>query len=228
MEPGSGCRLPARPRFSVILVAAVFSLWVTSLCAETYRWKDAEGKLNYGAVVPAEYADQPYDVISKSGLVIKHVEPEQTPLEVKAEEKIEDNSAALIAAEKRQQQSDRLLLVRYRSEEVIHEELAVEIKQLGYDYKLIDQSVASTETAIREQLRQAADQQRANLPITPGQQKSIDKLYSRRTQDERRRLSLTRKEALTRARFQEDLDRYRFLTAKPDAENTDEKPADAG
>jgi hypothetical protein len=211
----------------VILIAAIFSLSVTSLCAETYRWKDAEGKLHYGAVVPAEYADQPYDVISKSGIVIKHVEPEQTALEVKAKEEIEDNSA-LIAAEKRQQQSDRLLLVRYRSEEVIHEELAVEIKQLGYDSKLIDQSAASTEAALREQLRQAADRQRANLPITPEQQKNIDKLYSRRAQDKRRRLSLTRREAKTRARFQTDLERYRLLTAKPDTESTDETPADQG
>ena len=44
------------------------------LHADTYRWKDKDGKVHYGAVVPAEYADQPYDVLNSAGMVIDHVE----------------------------------------------------------------------------------------------------------------------------------------------------------
>ena len=62
------------PKKLAMLIAVILSLSVTSLAAETYRWKDKDGKTHYGAMVPAEYADQPYDVLNNSGQVIEHIE----------------------------------------------------------------------------------------------------------------------------------------------------------
>jgi hypothetical protein len=193
--------------------------------ADTYRWKDKEGKVHYGAAVPAEYADQPYDVLNSAGVVIDHIEDTSVPLEVIVEEKVKER-APLISDEERQRQADRLLVIQYRSEEEILAALELQLAQLGYDSRLMKQSYDSANTAIRDQVKQAADQQRANLPISAEQQKGIDGLYARRSRDEQKLATLTRRENRIRERFQADIDRYRYLTSKN--EDTDQEQEDQG
>ena len=222
---GNRRNMCAGPRIVVMLIAGIFSLSVATLAADTYRWKDKDGKVHYGAAVPAEYADQPYDVLNKAGMVIDHVEDTSVPLEVRAEQKIQER-APLISEEERARQSDRLLVIQYRSEEEIQEALELELAQLGYDKKIINQSYESTNAALREQIRQAADQQRANQQISPDQQEGIDKLYARRALDEKKRATMARREERIRSRYHADLERYRFLTS--DVETDSEEPQDQG
>ncbi len=211
-------------RVVALLIAGILSLSVTSLSADTYRWKDKDGKVHYGAMVPAEYADQPYDVLNKSGLVIRHVENTTIPLELIVAEEIQSKKP-LISDVERKRQSDRLLVIQYQSEEDINKALELELTQLGYDSKLIKQSQLSTSTAIRDQIRLAADQQRSNRKISKDQKKGIDKLYARLAQDERNMVAMAKREDRIRARFQAKLERYRFLTLeqkKPNEEHVDQ------
>lgn len=214
-----------------MLIAVVMGLSVTSLAAETYRWKDKEGKTHYGAVVPAEYADQPYDVLNNSGQVIDHVEDTSLPLEVIVEKKIKERGP-LISEETRRLQTDRLLVYRYASEEEITKALELEIAQLGYDKKVINTSYESTANAIRNQIGQAADRQRAGQQITEEQQKEMDGLYTRLAKGEKKRVAMSRRENRIRTRFLDELERYRFLTSDAEeAEETeiiDQEKADQG
>ena len=212
-------------RIMALLIAVIFCLSVTSLAADTYRWKDKEGNVHYGSAVPAEYADQPYDVLNNAGIVIKTVEDTTVPLEARAVKKVKER-APLISEEERQRQTDRLLVIQYRSEEDIASALELEIAQLGYDSRIINQSYESTNHAIRDQIRQAANQQRANQPISADQQKGINKLYARLARDNKKRTAMANREARIRARFAADLERYRFLTS--DIEDIDEEQADQG
>lgn len=212
-------KLKISPGKLAMLIAVVTGLAVTSLAAETYRWKDKDGKTHYGAVVPAEYADQPYDVLNSSGLVIERVEDTSIPLEAIVEKKIKEREP-LISEETRRIQSDRLLVFRYASEEEITNALELEIAQLGYDKKVVNTSYESTATAIRNEIGQAANRQRSGQPITEEQQKKIDSLYAMLAKDERKRAAMSKRENRIRTRFQEELERYRFLTT--DAENTEE------
>jgi hypothetical protein len=166
----------------IVVVAGSLCLLVASVSADTYRWKDKDGKTHYGAAVPAEYADQPYDVLNSAGMVIDHIEDTREPLEVRAERIVKERTP-LISDEQRKLQSDRLLVIQYSSEEAIMEALELEIAQLGYDAKIIHQSFDSTTTAIRDQVRLAADQQRAGKQIVEDQQKQINKLYRRLDRD---------------------------------------------
>ena len=212
-----------------ILVVSIFSLAASPLAADTYRWKDKDGKVHYGAAVPAEYADQPYDILNDAGMVIDRVEDTSVPLEVIAEEKIKKERAPLISEEERRIQSDRLLVIQYRSEEDISTALELQIAQLGYDARIINQSYDSTTKAIRDQIRQAADQQRANLPISEEQQKGIAQLYARRAHDEQKKAAMKRRENRIRERFQKDLERYRFLTSGNEkTEEASEEQVDQG
>ena len=211
------------PRIVAILIAGIISLSVSSLAADTYRWKDKDGKVHYGAAVPAEYAEQPYDILNKAGMVIEHVEDTSIPMEVRVEKEIQGRQP-LISNEERRRQTDRLLVIQYRSEEEINNARDLQIDQLGYDSKIINQSYDSTNNAVRDQIRQAADQQRANQQISEDQQKGIDKLYARLAKDEQKRSRMEHREKRIRDRFQADLERYRFLTS--DAGTDEERGTD--
>ena len=220
ITPVSGSKIVA------ILIAGIISLSATSVVAESYRWKDKDGKTHYGAAVPAEYRDQPYDILNNSGVVIEHVEDTSIPLEVRVEKKIKKGRAPLISQETRRIQSDKLLVIRYSSEEEILIAQELEISQLGYDIKVINQSYESTTTAIRSQIRQAADQQRAGQKISQETRKKIDHLYARLAQDEKRRTVMTNRETQIRLRYQTEIERYRYLTTE--SEESDQAPTDQG
>jgi hypothetical protein len=208
-----------------VLITGILSLSAVSVSAETYRWKDKDGKVHYGVTIPPEYAEQPYDVLNSAGIVIEHIEDTSIPQDV-IEEKKSLGRQPLISHEERRIQSDKLLVIQYESEEDIINALDLEIAQLGYDSRLIDQSYESTGTSIRNQIRQAADQQRAGQEISADLQKKIASLYKRRARDERRRSAIQHREKDIRARFQQDLDRYRTLTSEN--RKTDEEQADQG
>jgi hypothetical protein len=212
---------------TALLAAGILSLAVTSLAADTYRWKDKNGEIHYGASVPAEYADQPYDIINNSGMVIDHVEDTSIPVEAIEEKKARKKERApLISEEERRIQSDRLLVIRYSSEEEILKALDLELAQLGYDNKVINQSFESTASAIRSQISQAANQQRAGQKISAEQEKEIDHLYARHAEDKKKMAAMSDRQEKIRARYQSELERYRYLTT--DSEEEDQEPADQG
>lgn len=220
ITPVSGRKIVA------ILIAGIISLVATSVAAETFRWKDKDGKTHYGAAVPAEYADQPYDILNNAGMVIEHIEDTTIPLEVIVKKKIKKGREPLISAETRRIQSDKLLVIRYSSEEEILEAQELELAQLGYDTKVINQSHQSTTTAIRSQISKAADQQRAGQQISQETQQEIDQLYARQAQDEKRRAVITNRATQIRARYQAEIERYRYLTTESD--KIDQAPTDQG
>jgi len=210
----------------IIVVFGCICILVAPVCADTYRWKDKEGKTHYGATVPAEYADQPYDVLNNAGMVIDRIEDTREPLEVRAERIVKER-APLISDEERKRQSDRLLVIQYRSEKDIHKALELELAQLGYDSKIIHQSFDSTTTAIREQVRTVADQQRAGVPVNDEKQKQIEKLYRRLERDGKRLATLDSREARIQARFQSELERYRQLTSESEEREQELRRAEA-
>lgn len=215
----------SHPQLVAVLVAGIISLAATSLAADTYRWKDKDGKIHYGAAVPAEYADQPYDVLNSAGLVIEHVEDTSIPLEVIAEETIEEDEP-LIPEEQRQLQSDRLLVLRYQSEEEIIKALELELDQLTHDLSVIGHSADITKVQLRKKISQAADIQRAGQQVSEEQQKEIDQLYARQIRDNKKRMKISNREDRIRTRFETELERYRYLTSE--AKDIDQEPTDQG
>ena len=220
--------MPSHRRRTVAIIATlVLFVLATPLVADTYRWKDKNGEIHYGESVPPEYADQPYDVINKQGIVIEHVEDPTERVVAPEEEKAEKKERApLISEEERRIQSDRLLVIRYSSEDDIQNQLELELAQVGYDRKVMSQSVESTSAAIRSQVSQAADKQRAGQPITAEQQAEIDQLYARLEQDRKQLAANKAREEKIRVRYAEDLERYRFLTSE--SEEDGQEPVDNG
>lgn len=198
-------------RTVIIAVTGSLFLSVTAVSADSYRWKDKEGETHYGAAVPPEYADQPYDVLNDAGLVTGHIKVTREPQQVNVEPMDEEQAPDISEEEQRQRKSDRLLVIKYRSEQDIQDALNLKITQLGYESKIIQQSFDSTAAAIRDQIRLAADEQRAGIQVNADQQQRLDKLYLRLTRDENRISALDERERSIRTRFKADLDHYRRL-----------------
>lgn len=216
-----------RRRTAAILTALILVLSITPLAADSYRWKDKNGEIHYGASLPPEYADQPYDVINSQGIVIEHVE-DPTEKAIATEEKKPEKKerAPLISEEERRIQSDKLLVIQYSSEDDIKNQLELELAQVGYDRKLMTQSYESTSTSLRHQITQAADMQRAGQTVTAKQQDEIDQLYARLAQDKKQLAANQVREEKIRTRYAEDLERYRFLTSENEEEG--QEPGDKG
>ncbi|MGD8385095.1 MAG: DUF4124 domain-containing protein [Lysobacterales bacterium] len=200
------------PRTIQVLLLAAICLPLLA-DADTYRWRDKDGKLHYGESVPAEYADRPYDIINKAGIVIEHVEPGEELKQKAEEKKKEKKRKPLISAEERQRQADRYLLLQYQTEDDIDKEMKLELSQMDYDVKITQQSLESTRTAIEGQIRTLADQQRAGQPVSEKQQQKIDKLYRRLASDRFKMARLDERADEVRARFKQDRERFRYLTS---------------
>jgi hypothetical protein len=195
--------------FSILLLWLV----VTPASAETYRWKDKNGEVHFGSSVPAEYADLPYDVISKGGLVLRRVDPSaQSPEVQAAADKKEKETQKSIQS--RQDQSDRLLLIKYQSDAGIQKALELELDQVGYDRMLITKSFNNTNTAIIDKVRLAADQQRAGIEVSEAQTLELKRLYRALDIDKAKLAVMGNREDKVRERFATELLRYQELVEK--------------
>lgn len=206
-----------------ILAVSVALLFAIPAMAESYRWKDKDGKTHFGSTVPAEYADLPYDVISKSGLVIRRVEPFTQPPEViEAAEKKERQEQQ--TKDSRQEQSDRLLLIKYQSDAAIQKALELELDQVGYDSMLIEKSYANTNAAIIDKVRLAADQQRAGIEVSAAQTAELKRLYRALEIDKNKLAAMGSREEKVRERFGAELLRYQELVKKYNGTDVTENP----
>lgn len=193
-----------------------------------YSWVDENGVVQFGATVPPEYADRPYKII-KNGIVIKVVDdpsaPELTKEQVEAEAARQNPEEA---ARDLQMKADRLLVLKYRGEQEIIDAMEVEVSNLDYDARLIEQTRTSVLGAINGQIREAADRQRAGLPTDPETRKEISKLRARLMQGQKERDSLDKRENQIREMFLSELRRYRYLiNGGVEGEPTPDEPAAA-
>jgi hypothetical protein len=176
-----------------------------------YRWVDENGEVHYNATLPPEYANRPHQIL-ENGLVIKSITdpgaPEPTVDEL---EQNKDAAEKDIEARDKRMRADRLLVLKYGSEEEILDAMQVEIDNLSYDARLLEQARQNEISSIIEQIHEAANRQRAGMPIDPDVSREILKLRSRMQRGEKNKANLAEREAQIRKLFTTELERYRFL-----------------
>lgn len=211
---------------SVLAVALLFTSGA-AMAQNVYRWVDDAGKVHYDATLPAEYANRPHQIL-RNGIVIKDVTdptaPEPSAEEMAREAKKIDPE---IAARERRMRGDRLLLLKYHSEQDILDSMEVEVANLDYDARLIEKARLSVLASLRGQIREAADRQRAGLEVDEEVQREVAALRVRIRQGIEARENLDAREAQIRAGFLSELERYRYLSEGGAEGGTIEEP-DAG
>jgi hypothetical protein len=223
-----------RTRISVFSAAGLLAVSLLSagnlMAEKVYRWVDEDGNVHYTESLPPGYRDSGHDVLNERGIVVDEnlkltpdvTEEEKTEEQIKAEEAGElprDSSGLprpkpLYTEEEKKQRMDNFLMLRYDSEQEITDAMNVEIKQLNYDRDLIAGTQASIAEAYRGHIRIAADRQRAGLPVDSGVESQITDLQRKMAQNEAELNALRTREDEIRATFQQQLDRYRYLSEK--------------
>ena len=218
------------------LLAAAFSpTGAEAQDQKVYRWVDEDGNVHYTESLPPDHKDSGHDVLNDRGIVLdedmkltpEREEETRSEEQIKAEEAGElprDSSGLprpkpLYTEQEKQQRMDNFLMLRYESEQEIVDAMNVEIKQLNYDRRLLEGSRESMNDAYRGQIRVAADKQRAGVPIQGDVSAEIADLQSKLETNARSIAKLDQREQQIRQKFQEELDRYRFLVEKYAEEN---------
>lgn len=197
----------------LLLLAAILMTSAALAEGEVYRWTDENGKVHYGLTLPPEAANRPYEILNKSGVVIERIEdPVAHRLEQeKTPEQKSQELKPLFSEHEVRLRSDRLLMLRYQSEDDIRDAMEVEVAQLGYDARLINQSMTSVITSLTAQVNKAANQQRAGMPPDEVLTDEISQLRQRLQRNENSLAELRKREEKIRATFLDNIERYRFL-----------------
>lgn len=226
--------LSNKTRISIIAAAGLLAMSLLSagnlMAQKVYRWVDEEGNVHYTESLPPGHKDSGHDVLNEQGMVVDEnlkltpdlKEEEKSEEQIKAEEAGElprDSSGLprpkpLYTEEEKKQRMDNFLMLRYDSEQEITDAMNVEIKQLNYDRDLIAGSQASITEAYRGHIRIAADRQRAGQAVDPGVTAQVADLRVKMAQNQAELDALKTREEEIKATFQEQLDRYRYLSEK--------------
>jgi len=184
-----------------------------------YRWVDDQGEVHFTPTLPPDRADKPYDIYSPSGILIQRV---TDPV---AEARRRQEAAAAAAAgrkkpkplyteEQKKAIGDRLLLLKYRSEDELTEAMNLEIDHLKYDERILVATQQSLMNSLAGQVHIAANRQRAGLPIEEKQQKEIAVLHRRLRNNLVEMGKIDERKQQIRDHFDKELQHYRELVAQ--------------
>ncbi|MDX1459749.1 MAG: DUF4124 domain-containing protein [Xanthomonadales bacterium] len=197
-----------------ILLTAVLGIALSAAAfgaENVYRWTDENGKVHYGRTLPPEAARRPYDILSPSGVVIERVTDPLARQKPKPKDDKADEPEPLFTDDEIRLRSDRLLMLRYHSEDDIRDAMNVEISQLGYDARLINQSMSSALNTLSAQVSKAANRERAGMPPDEQLELEIRQLRNRLRGNEAELQTLRERELAIREQFEVQLERYRYL-----------------
>ena len=189
-----------------------------------YRWVDENGDVHYTESLPPDYQGETHDELSHDGIVRdeavsrKPPPPKAQPADeaaIKTGPSPED-----IAKAQKQEQIDRLLLLRYQTEEELLEARDVEVNQLKYDEQLLSATRESLSSSLKSSIVTAGHRQRAGMEIPPETLKQIASIRARLEENERSLRGLQIREENVRNGFDERLARYRELVELYSEEDT--------
>jgi hypothetical protein len=143
----------------------------SAVAAKVYRWVDENGEVHYSESLPPDFEDKTHDELDERGIVRAEdqslVPPPPKPVSDDVPKELPRDASgmqrpkALYSEKEMQQRMDRFLMLRYDSEQEIEDAMNVEIKQLEYDRRLLQNSRDGMNQFYRGQIREAANRQRA-------------------------------------------------------------------
>jgi hypothetical protein len=191
------------------------------MAGKVYRWVDENGEVHYSETLPPNFEDKTHDVLDEQGIIRSENEslappPPKPASEDEPKDLPRDSSGmkrpkAQYSEKEMQEQMDRFLLLRYDSEQEIEDAMNVEIKQLEYDRRLLQQSQDSMYKSYRGQVQEAANQQRVGTEIESETTSSIKNLQLRLKRNADSLAGLKAREENIRNNFGAELERYRYL-----------------
>lgn len=215
----------------LIALAASQSAW--SQKKRVYRWVDEEGNVHYSESLPPNWKGETHDELGHDGVVreedVSHAPPppkEEKPDPNEGKTPLPLDKSGMKRPDPRytdaekQQHMDRLLMLRYRSEQELVEAMEIEINQLQYDERLLTATRTSLESSLKSNIDVAGHRQRAGLEVKEDTLREIAKIRARLDDNERSLRGLKKREDNIREEFDRDIARYRELVQMYSEEET--------
>lgn len=179
-----------------------------------YRWKDAQGNLHFDDALPNEALQFGYDVISASGIVIRHVAPPRTAEQIKAEEKAETLKKAEARAAMQQAQEDAQILAAYPNEGELASAQKAQLDMIDQYIESTQISLQSQEKSLTDMLSRAADIERIGKPVPAALSAQIESLRAN-IEKQKAYIESKQQEKIDSAKkFDAELAHYRELRVK--------------
>lgn len=212
-------------KLMICLTLAVLSVQSHSVLAkepsELYRYKDKTGQTVVDSVLPPEYANTGYEIISERGGVIETVPPKRTEADIakeketlaakKAAEEAEKERLSKIAEERRK---DEVLLMSYSSEKDIEESKNGKLASIEVLENITKEHITQLTKQLDEARTAAANYERMGRSIPDNILKTIEE--SKRQIQENENFLITKSEEKSKItlQFQQDLARFKILKTK--------------
>jgi hypothetical protein len=179
-----------------------------------FKWRDAQGNLHYGDVLPPDAAKLGYDVVNSQGLIVKHVDRAKTADELaaaKAEQAKVQTAREQVEAHDR---ADRQLLSGYPTEADLKRSQQQKLEMLNQQIVAAQISLRGQEQTLADLLGRAAEAERGNKELPEAQARQLANV---RKQVDDQRMAVERRESerdAATAQFATETARYRELKAK--------------
>lgn len=179
-----------------------------------YRWKDAQGNLHFDDALPNEALQFGYDVISASGIVVRHVAPPRTAEQIKADEKAEMQKKAEARAATQQAQEDAQILAAYPNEGELASAQKAQLDMIDQYIESTQISLQSQEKSLTDMLSHAADLERTGKPVPAALSAQIESLRANIEKQKAYIASKQQEKIDSAKKFDTELAHYRELRAK--------------
>ena len=212
-----------KTRTALILAIATMSFQVaTAQAGKLYRWVDEKGEVQFSDSLPPDQSKSAHDELSKEGVTVRKVEKAKTKEQIEAEQQqkaaAEQQKAAAERARKEELARDRMLLDTYVNENDI-------VAMRDRNVATLEGTIKITEASI-ETVKTTLESLKADLAASakdPARQQKLQKHISD-TEQQLSRFSAfvqtkRQEQAAIKQKYDEDLLRFREISARNEAES---------
>lgn len=176
-----------------------------------YKWVDQDGRVHYSDKVPPEAAAHGRELKSERGLTIQRVAPAKTPEQIEAERRAQAEEEARRAAEAKQAEQDRILLMTFSSTAEIIRARDDRLAAIDARIRLTEENLRKLQTQLEQAQRQAVEQERSGSAALEATHKRIADLQRQVNEHQNFIAKRQQERAALEARFDADLARFKEL-----------------
>ena len=207
-------------RIGSLISLALFVLATTTALAadnshQHYRWMDAQGVVHFDDVLSDAAIQAGYDIVSGSGMKIRHIAPPKTAEQQKADDQAEAQKKAADKATAERARDDAQMLAAYPTEHDLSDAQTAQLAMIDQYIQSTQISLQSQEKSLTDMLSHAADLERGGKPIPAALSRQIETL---RANIEKQKAYITAKQQEkidSATKFDAELAHYREIRAKP-------------
>lgn len=171
---------------------------------QLYRYQNDKGVTVISSKIPAEYIRKGYDIITRSGRLVKTISPEPS-----AKEKIKLKKALL--ERKRLAKWDADLLRRYSHSDDIEEAKQRKLTQNWSDLNIIKRNIEKTKSEINRYQRSAAADEREGREVSLETLSIIEQLKRKQASEINTQKAILKKRNSIINKFNKDIKRFKII-----------------